>query len=379
MAYDFPTAPTAGTLFAPPGGPTWRWSGSVWSQIAPSGLVPEAPFDAHIYARQNALWTPIDTAQARNRVVNGAMQISQENGNATGTVSNYHPADQWFAGFVSTGTISVIRSVGSGVLPYVISLSASPAKTSVAAGEYAQIVQKIEGSRLVDFYLGTASSVQMVISFYAYMPVAGTYWACLTTATGTHSWLGAYTIGAGEVSTWVRKQVVVPAGAINAGTWPQDNTNGASLHFAFMAGSTFTGVAGFQAGNFVAGPGQALGLSTTSAAYITNVGIYLDPNNTGVAPPWQVPDDAQELLACQRYFERDSVVLQLPAVGTMTWPYTYKVTKRVPVALSFTNVSYVSASNLNYNTGSANVAILQVTSSGASGYASGTITSNARM
>lgn len=305
MAYDFPTSPAVGTLFAPPGGPTWRWSGSVWSQIAPSGLVPEAPLDWHIYARQNALWTPIDTAQRYNHVVNGAMLVSQENVNAAGTVSGYHPADQWFSSFNSTGTITAIRSIGSGFLPYVISLSASPAKTSAAAGEYIQFVQKIEGNRLVDFYLGTASFVQMVISFYVNLPVAGTYWVCLSTGTGTHSWLGSYSIAAGEVSTWVRRQVVIPAGAINAGTWPADNTNSASLHFALMSGSTYTGVAGFQAGNFVAGPGQAFGLSTVNAAYITNVGIYLDPNNTGVAPPWEMPDYATELIACQRYYQRN--------------------------------------------------------------------------
>jgi len=34
MSFDFPASPTTGTLYQPAGGPTYRWSGSVWAVVA---------------------------------------------------------------------------------------------------------------------------------------------------------------------------------------------------------------------------------------------------------------------------------------------------------------------------------------------------------
>jgi hypothetical protein len=58
MAYDFPNAPSVGTIFAPPGGPIWQWTGTVWAISSPAGI-PEAPTDGLLYGRQNGLWANI--------------------------------------------------------------------------------------------------------------------------------------------------------------------------------------------------------------------------------------------------------------------------------------------------------------------------------
>jgi hypothetical protein len=56
MAFDFPTAPATGTLYAPSGGPTYRWDGTVWSQIAqpfqgafPSDTAPTNPVHGQLW------------------------------------------------------------------------------------------------------------------------------------------------------------------------------------------------------------------------------------------------------------------------------------------------------------------------------------------
>jgi hypothetical protein len=310
MSFQFPNSPAVNDSFTPVGGPTYTWDGLVWKMGVALG----------------------QTAQPYNRVVNGAMQISQENGNNGGTASGFYPADQWSATFTSSSTITVARSqvatAGPGVAqPYSIYMSASPAETSAAAAENAAFLTTLEGTRLCDFQLGGASK-QFVITFDTYIPVAGTYWISLVNGGATHSWLGSYTISAGEVNTWVRKQVVIPAGAINAGTWPTDTALCAYLRFACHCGSNWTGVAGFQTGNWIAGPGQALGLSTANPCFITNVGLYLDPNNTGVAPPWVTPDYASELAACERYWIMQWMSMGGSAPGNMNVGFALPVSMR---------------------------------------------------
>ena len=291
--FDFPYPPTENQVFTPPGGPTYVFKSPAWTQASVGSITPP-------------------TAQTRNRVVNPAMQISQENGNAAGTVSLYYAADQWHSAFFSSSTITVQRQTlplrPNGSLVIV----ATPAETAAAAAEFVTLAHKLEGNSIADFIFGTTNSRQVVIAFDVHVPVAGTYWVSFVNGTATHTWLGSYTISAAEVSEWVRKTIVIPAGVLDAGTWSTDNTLGAYLRFNFHCGPSLVGVAGFQAGNLHAGPNQALGLSTTaSACYLTNVGLYLDPDNTGIAPPWQMPDEADELRACQRYWQILLAVLSI--------------------------------------------------------------------
>jgi hypothetical protein len=280
MGINFPASPTDGQVFNASPGVSFVAAGGRWRPA------------------------PLKTALPKNYVVNPAMQVSQENGTTAGTVTGYYPADQWIASFVSSSTINWARVVTATNPQGQLNVSASPAETAAAAGEYVQSYQKIEGSRTVEFQFGSATSKQAVIAFDVSVPVAGTYWVNLALSGGAYSFLVPYTISVSEVATWVRKQVIVPAGAINAGTWPTDDNPSATVHFAFHCGSTFTGVAGFQAGNFVAGPGQALGLSTAAVCAFTNVGMYLDPYLTGVAPSFVVPEIGDETRRCQRYWYR---------------------------------------------------------------------------
>jgi hypothetical protein len=37
--YDFPNAPSLGTVFSPAGGPSWQWNGTGWVNVAPAGNI----------------------------------------------------------------------------------------------------------------------------------------------------------------------------------------------------------------------------------------------------------------------------------------------------------------------------------------------------
>ena len=316
MGFNFPNSPTPGQLYTPVGGYQYVYLDGVWRVV-------ESP-------------QSVGTAQTRNRIVNPAMQVSQENGTTVLTANTAYPADQWQVIRTTASTISVAqgKSATGANQPYAISMVASPVLASAPVTDIALFQTPIEGIRIADFLWGSVQAKQAIIAFDVAVPVAGTYWVSIKSDTASHTFLGSYIVSASEIGTYVRKSVVIPAGAINAGTWATTATRAAIIGFPFHCGANGVGVAGFQSGNFHVGPGAALGLSST-AGYLTNIGLYLDPLATGIAPPWQMPDEAEELRACRRYYETQSAIVSTTPVNV---PIPWNAYKRTAPAITQNSV-----------------------------------------
>jgi hypothetical protein len=116
------------------------------------------------------------------------------------------------------------------------------------------------------------------------------------------SYVHPFTITAGQAGTDIELVFAVPAPTI--GTWATDNGRGmifticAAAWTTYQAPSTDTWVAG----SFFGHASMSNGLAATNLFHFFDAGIYLDPLNTGIAPPFAMPDEAQELLNCQRYW-----------------------------------------------------------------------------
>jgi len=242
------------------------------------------------------------TAQARNRIANPAMQISQENINTAGTVNAYHAADQWFTGFVSSaGTITSqrVQSVTPNGSKDRYRVTITVADAALAAGEYLVIQQNIEGGRVADFRYGSASAKQAILRFGLKAP-AGTYAVSLKNSGTSRSYVALVTVSAANTDT--EYSLVIPGDT--AGTWLTDSGIGISLTITLACGTTFQGAAGWQAGNVHGTSGVSNGMGTAGAVFeFYDVGLYLDPDVTGLAPKWTLPDETQELAACQRYWQ----------------------------------------------------------------------------
>jgi hypothetical protein len=101
MAYDFPASPSVGTIFAPAGGPSYQWDGTVWKTASTGAPVivysadtpPGAPVigtlwfnsaDGNLYIYYNdgtsSQWVPTTTGTgtsvAPDEVVNGIITIA---------------------------------------------------------------------------------------------------------------------------------------------------------------------------------------------------------------------------------------------------------------------------------------------------------------
>lgn len=277
MALDFPSSPTEGQAYS-----GYRYLSGIWRK-SPTGM-----------------------ALPKNYLVNPSAQISQENDITGGTVTGYYLADQWvLAKNAATGlaTAGRVLSASANGSPYRMRLITSTAQASLAAAEYAGMVQNIEAQRLADLRWGTPNAIPAVLRFWAAQSPAST----LTFTATLRNYPPTTSISFPFITSGSWTQITCPIPVEVAATWLTDNTRGAELWFTFASGANHNiGPEGaWRAGSAIGSPSQSNGLSSTSnQMLISDVGLYADPYATGVAPPYDIPDYIAELRACQRYWYR---------------------------------------------------------------------------
>jgi hypothetical protein len=325
MSFDFPNAPTNGQVFAPTGGPVYVYTGGVWKMQGSGQVV---------------------TAEARNRIVNGAMQISQETAvNTALTANDVYGADQWQTSYATGASIQtllqpVVTPNGSKNRYRIYMVTAD---TSIGAGEFLQWRHSIEGIRTADFRWGTAAAKQVVLRF-GFRGPAGTYSIGLKNSPATRTYLAPFTITAGQADIDTEQTFVIPGDT--TGTWATDTSVGVQLIIGLCAGTTFQGVNGWQAGHLIGTSATSNGMGVVGNNFqLFDVGLYLDPNATGVPPPWQMPDEAAELAACQRYWQKNQLMgIGYLLAGTSThYTWLFPCVMRIAPAQSYNSVT-------NYNT-----------------------------
>ena len=386
MAFDFPASPTEGQLFTPPvagapdyiyHAPAWEllsatgsgaatsisdtppvgpvhgqiWvesdSGSTyvfwndgtssqWVQINSPGLS-EAPLDGLPYLRRSAAWVKLTgaTAQTRNRIVNGAMQISQENGLTAAPYAAsgvWYAADQWASRWSITGglaTAALAASVSPEGSRNMLGSYVSTAAVSLAAGDYHTLSHNIEGTRTADFQWGGSLAKQVILRFWAQATLAGTYTVSVSNNVANRTFLAPFTLVS---NVWKLVTVIIPGDT--TGTWLTDTGIGVRLEIVRACGTTYGGgVAGWQAGNKLAITGQMNGSGVAATGFnVADVGLYLDADSSGVAPKWEMPDEAQELAACMRYLQKMTTLIV--DTNTASQSLLLPVTMRVAPAIS---------------------------------------------
>jgi hypothetical protein len=323
MALDFPNSPTIGQLFPSPptaGVPVWQWDGNEWAPKSNNNIVDPGAvrYDAAqtLTANQKAQARANIDALKKNYIVNGGMQVSQENGSASsGLVSAYYPVDQFLnaAASIATGnyTVGQVASPTPGGSPNRIRFTVTAVQSSVTAAMTITLRQYLEGSRIADLLGGRSNAKTFIVQFGVRAP-AGTYCLAVWNGQANRYYIAEYTIAAGEANNDVVKSIVVPGDI--AGAWPTDNTFGMGLYWSLLAGSNYQGSANawtaITSGNPFATSNQfnlmqstTLGPGGTATIFeLFDVGLY----EGSVAPSFQVPDFDKELVACQRYYEKST-------------------------------------------------------------------------
>jgi hypothetical protein len=308
----------------------------------------------------------------RNRIVNPAMQISQERGTALVDVTTgaAYTVDQWLAALSTTpgGTLRAqqVASATPGGSPFRLRFTAQAADASIAAGDIYTIVQYVEGQMIADARFGTASARQIVIRLGVRSSLAGTFGVRITNSAFNRTYVTTITIAGGEINTDLLRTVVIPGDT--AGTWLTDTGVGLSLQITLASGTTFQGTAGsWQAGNFTTTSGQTNFMGTASATFeLFDVGLYVSALAIGVAPSWELPAWDADLRACSRYYQVLTNQIIIEGYTTAATTIVGNVALPVPVrafspVLSFSNVSYSNASGILSNSVSSTTIRVQVT------------------
>ena len=238
----------------------------------------------------------------RNRIINGAMMISQRNGTSSITPSSgfTYSLDRWQYGADVGSKVSIQQNAGSVTPPIgftkYLGITSLSAYTAGSTEQY-NIEQKIEGFNIADLGFGTANAKTVTLSFWVYSSLTGSFSGSLLNSDGTRSYPFSYTIS--SANTWTQASVTIAGDT--TGTWNTDNSQGMCVYFNLGCGSTFLGTAGAWTGSEKHGVTGSVSVVGTNGATFYITGVQLEVGSTATAFEWR--PYGMELQLCQRYYQ----------------------------------------------------------------------------
>jgi hypothetical protein len=249
----------------------------------------------------------------KNRIINGAMQIDQRNAGAAVTRNDEatYVLDRYFAQDATDGTFTVQQSsVAPAGFTNSMLITVTTADASLAAGQLARVVQRIEGFNVADLGWGTAGAQTVTLSFWVRSSVTGAFGGALSNSAFNRSYPFTYTISA--ANTWEQKTITIVGDT--TGTWLTNNGIGLEINFGLGVGSTFSGTAGAWSGSGLMSSTGATNLLATSGATFYITGVQLEKGSN--ATSFDYRPYGTELALCQRYFQKSFNIDVAPANNT---------------------------------------------------------------
>ena len=246
----------------------------------------------------------------RNVIINGAMNVAQRSTSETnrGDDTGYYVVDRWK---ISTGastagrlTLSQDSSAPSGFANST-KFDCTTADTSIAAGEFLQFEQLIEGQNLQAFAKGTADAKPFAVSFYVKGNASATYVCELFDADNSRQISKTFNV----TTDWTRVELTFPADT--TGAFDDDNASSLALVIHLNAGSNYTSGT-INSGSWASSTNaNRVGSGTTSffdstdrTFFITGVQLEVGQNCTEFE---HINNFGEELAKCYRYYYRESL------------------------------------------------------------------------
>ena len=241
----------------------------------------------------------------RNRIINGAMVISQRNGTSSVTpADSSFPIDRFVYFSTQASKFTAGQNLNSATTPIGFSnyLGLQTASSvSIGAGDYFMINQLIEGFNTADLQWGTANAKTVTLSFQVYSSLTGTFGGVVTNSALNRSYPFTYTIS--SANTWTSISITIAGDT--TGTWiGATNGCGIRIMWGLGVGSTYSGTAGAWAGATYFSATSAVSVVGTASATFYITGVQLEAGTT--ASPFEYRQYGTELALCQRYFQKIS-------------------------------------------------------------------------
>ena len=305
----------------------------------------------------------------RNMIINGGMQVWQRaTGATTVTDASYTTVDRWRLYSSSDGaytsekhamSLAEINTTGHSSA---IAFNVTTADTSIAAAQYSFFDQRIESQNMQHLQWGTAAAKDVTLSFWVKSKIAGTYCISIGKPDTTSYYLNReYTIN--DADTWEYKTITITPTAgsttlITGAGGIIDNNNGIGIYlrFGLAWGTDYHATTNTWATGADWSSDQQVNWmsSTDNDFYIT--GLQLEAGS--VATPFEHRSYGDELLKCQRYYEKNHCgCINTNNISYSAWNISFAVHKRAAGTTNIyaTNDDTVDEAQVNNQAGSGNV------------------------
>jgi hypothetical protein len=287
----------------------------------------------------------VDPQTNRNVVINGAMQVAQR-GTSVASISTggLFTVDRFYHQINALGTytdsVENDAPTGSGFRKS-HKILCTTANASPAAGAFHLVEHRIEGQNLQQFLKGTASAKQFSLSFWVKSNVTGTYIVELLDTDNNRQVAASYTVSAS--ATWEKKTIAFPSDT--TGAFNNDNGLSVSIGFWLGAGSDFTSGTLQTAWATTTNANRAVGGTNLAAAtnnYWQVTGVQLEAG--AVATPFEFEDYGMTFLKCERYFQKNTTLIEVNYGGTSTSYVDWQFRTAMRAAPTVTNSGAATAS-----------------------------------
>ena len=243
----------------------------------------------------------------RNVIINGAMNVAQRGTSSTdiGASSGYFVCDRWRfskGGDASAGRFTMTQdSSAPEGFANSMKLDCTTADTSIAAGEFLLIGQRIEGQNMQTFAKGTSSAKPFAVSFYVKGNASATYVCELVDQDNSRQISKTFNV----TTDWARIELSFPADT--TGTLDDDNAKSFELFIWLHAGSTYnSGTLNSSSWASLTNANRAVGGSsffdsTDRTFFLTGVQLEVGQNPT----EFEHEPFAVTLEKCYRYFQNN--------------------------------------------------------------------------
>ena len=271
----------------------------------------------------------------KNRVINGAMLVSQRNGTTATTITNatdFFGPDRWkyYRNVGGTFTTTQSSTAPAGFNYSMLTTASTGASPSAAQYNFFQHV--IEGYNTADLGWGTANAKTMTLSFWVRSSVTGTYPISIGNNDVNRTLVSTYTISA--ANTWEYKTITIAGDT--SGTWLTDNNSGIRIYFDLGSGSDHnTTTTDTWASSFKLRTSSCVTWGATTGATFYLTGVQFEVGSAATSFEWR--HYGMELNNCFRYYYKypgspnihGMLYSSGKYIGTVFFPMTMRATPTI--------------------------------------------------
>ncbi len=241
---------------------------------------------------------------SKNHIINGDMRISQRNTSFAAVANGAYTLDR----YITIKNTSAVHTISQDsdvptfaqagyVFQKSLRMNLTTPDDTIGSGDVHYLEQRVEG-----YNFANLAQKPFTLSFWVKATLAGNYAVAFRNSTPDRSYVAQYNIAASN--TW-QKITINVAASPSAGTWNYDNGIGLRVAWMLASGSTNNTTPGsWQTGNFT-GTSSIVNGVATGATDFRITGVMLNEGNEAAEfRPSSNGDITQELLLCQRYYEK---------------------------------------------------------------------------